>query len=384
MKRPIRILALFLLVFIPIGCSDGSISSNSPIIIGGDVGAFLGEGDYLGEYWPTEGWRSCIPEEVGMSSSRLGQVYRYAANPNIVTEALLIAKDGYIVGEAYFRNYTADRQHYSYSVAKSFTSAVMGIAIDKGYIANLDVPVYQYYSDWQEPETDPRKQRITLDHLLHMTSGIQWDESDYTLHENDVYMMHNAYDMNQFVLDKPMDHEPGTYWRYSTGNSQLLSGVIRVATEFPTYEFAMDQLLRPIGLKNVQWDTDLAGNTATGSGVRATLREFAKFGYLYLKNGAWDGKQIVPSDWIELSRQPVSEQVPWYGLHWWLKPAIAESANSVVPDNLLMAWGIHTQQIYVMPDQGLVVVRLGSDPEPSSDEWNEDEFIGLVFGSIIE
>jgi len=384
MLRHVAIFILLSFSLIGFSCGDSAVPPGSVIDATGDVGDFLGTGEYLGEYWPTDGWRTCRPEEVGMSSNRLAEVYRYAANPNIITEGILVVRDGYIVGEAYFRGYTPARQHYSFSVAKSFTSAVMGIAIDRGYIADLDEPVYQYFPDWQEPGTDPRKQRITLDHLLHMNSGIQWDESDYNSHDNDAYMMHNQYDMNQYVLDKPMEHEPGTYWRYSTGNSQLLSGVIWVATGSTAYTFAMDHLLRPIGLENVRWDSDLAGNTATGSGVRATLREFAKFGYLYMKNGEWDGQQIVPESWIELSHQPAMDGVTMYGLHWWLKPAIDRDGTTSISDNLLIAWGIHTQQIFVMPDQGLLVVRIGNDPEVQGIEWVESDVLTLVLNALQE
>jgi len=150
------------------------------------------------------------------------------------------------------------------------------------------------------------------------------------------------------------------------------------------YTFAMDHLLRPIGLENVRWDSDLAGNTATGSGVRATLREFAKFGYLYMKNGEWDGQQIVPESWIELSHQPAMDGVTMYGLHWWLKPAIDRDGTTSISDNLLIAWGIHTQQIFVMPDQGLLVVRIGDDPEVQGIEWVESEVLTLVLNALQE
>ena len=102
---------------------------------------FLGEGDYLGEYWPTSGWRTCRPEEVGMSSEKLLEVYHYAANSHIHTQGIAIIRKGYIVGEGYFRGFTSSSRHESFSVAKSFASALIGIAIDKGLIENVDEKV---------------------------------------------------------------------------------------------------------------------------------------------------------------------------------------------------------------------------------------------------
>lgn len=122
----------------------------------------------------------------------------------------------------------------------------------------------------------------------------------------------------------------------------------------------------------------------TESGIHATVREFAKFGYLYLMNGEWDGQQIVPQEWIEQSRQPVSASVPWYGYHWWLKPALDRHAGSIVPDDILIAWGIYTQQVFVIPSERIVIVRIGNDANPNDDAWDEVEFLTLVLNSVIE
>ncbi|HUU45778.1 MAG TPA: serine hydrolase [Acidobacteriota bacterium] len=364
-------------------CQDSSSRSGSP-----DNGAseFLGEGDYLGSYWPTDDWRSCRPEEVGIDSDRLIAVYEYAANPEINTEGLVIVRDGYIVGEAYFRGYDKDERHYSYSVAKSFTSALVGIAIAEGYLDGVEEPVYQFYPEWQTPETPALKKDITITHLLTMTSGIQWDESDYysgTI-PNDAYIMHQQADMIGYVLNKPMAHPPGTRWNYSTGNSQLLSGVFESAAGQTAYEFALDHLLEPIGLTAIGWDQDAAGHTHTGSGIHATAREYAKFGYLYLMDGAWDGRQVVPQEWIEESRQPVSAGVPWYGYHWWRKPALDGHAGSIVPDDIMIAWGIYTQQVFVIPGERMVIARIGNDASPDNDAWDEVEFLTMVLNSVIE
>ncbi|MDH3890548.1 MAG: beta-lactamase family protein [candidate division Zixibacteria bacterium] len=347
---------------------------------------FLGEGEYLGEYWPTDGWRECRPEEVGMNSAALLLVHAYAADPEFNTEGLVIVKEGYIVGEGYFRDFSIDDRHYSYSVAKSFTSAVVGMAIDNGFITGIDEKVFQYYPQWQLPNTDPRKQQITIRHLLTMMSGIEWNEDDYYSDpsQNDAFIMHRRSDMNQYVLDKPMKDTPGEVWYYSTGNSQLLSGVVQGATDQTVYEYARPNLLEPLGIEEIGWDHDATGQTHTGSGVRATVREFAKFGYLYLNKGRWDKVQIVSAQWVNESVQPISNDLSHYGYHWWLKPVLSEHQNSIVPDSTFIAWGIYTQQIIVIPEERMVIVRVGNDPTTGRNDWSTTTFLTKVMESVID
>jgi len=374
-----------LLTTLTFGCTDSPPQADSPEVFSEDAQRFLGEGEYLGPYWPTTTWRSCRPEEVGMESHSLVEAYEYAANTAINTEGLVIVKDGYIVGEAYFDDFTADERHYSYSICKSFTSALVGIAIDEGFLDGVHEPVYTFYPQWQTAATPAAKKASTIRHLLTMTSGLQWDESDYYTNSrpNDAYLMYQHRDMAEYVLAKPMADTPGSRWNYSTGNSQLLSGILEVATGQTAYEFALEHLLQPIGLTDIQWDHDGAGHTETGSGIHATVREYAKFGYLYLMDGAWDGQQVVPHAWIEESRRPASDEILHYGYHWWLKPALGRDAGSVVPDSTMIAWGIYTQQVFVIPEANIVIVRVGNNNSPYDDAWDEVEFLTLVLNSIL-
>jgi CubicO group peptidase (beta-lactamase class C family) len=321
-----------------------------------------------------------------MDSHRLAGVYEYAANSEINTEGLIIIRNGYIVGEAYFGDFTAETRHYSYSICKSFTSALVGIAIDKGYLNGIHEKVYTFYPQWQTDETPAARKAITIWHLLAMMSGIEWDETDYYTgsRPNDAYIMYRQPDMIDYILAKPMVHTPGARWNYSTGNSQLLSGILEATTGGTAYEFALEHLLQPIGLADIRWDHDRAGHTQTGSGIHATVREYARFGYLYLRDGEWDGQQIVPQSWVEESCQPAYDELRHYGYHWWLKPVLQGHKGSVVPDGTFIAWGIHTQQIFVIPEEDLVIVRVGDDDDPHHDEWKEVEFLTLVMNAIIE
>jgi CubicO group peptidase (beta-lactamase class C family) len=346
---------------------------------------FLGKGEYLGEYWPTEGWRTCRPEEVGMNSEKLVKVYEYAANLDINTQGIAVIRKGYIVGEAYFNDFKMDSRHESFSIAKSFSSALIGIAIDKGFIESVEERLAEFYPEWQTPSTSESKKQMTIKDLLTMRSGLQWNEDDYykDRSQNDVYIMiDSAPDYIQYVLNKPVIHEPGTHWYYSSGDSILLSGIIEKSTGMTAYEFASQYIFRPMGLTEIIWLADPAGHTITAWGIQGTVREFAKFGYLYLKKGRWEDLQVVPKDWIEESSQPVSEEIEKYGYQWWRLPVLKGYEETKIPRDILIAWGIFTQQIFIIPTKDLLVVRLGHDQDPYNDEWLELEFLSLVLNSL--
>lgn len=346
---------------------------------------FLGRGDFLGAYWPTTGWRSCRPEEVGMDSQGLIAAYDYAANPAINTEGLIIIRRGYIVGEAYMNGFGPDDRHESYSVAKSFLGAVVGIAINRGVIGSADDPVSQYMTQWQAPGVPAVKRRITIKHLLTMSSGLQWDEGEYygDNRTDDIFLIIQTGDYVQYMLDKASEYEPGTRWRYSSGDSILLSGVLQEAAGMSTFEYAREHLFNPIGIPDVNWYSDNAGHTVGGWGIEATLREYAKFGYLYLREGQWDGQQVVPAEWVRESLSPVSQNIDFYGYQWWLAPVFDNYRDYGIPDGMFLAWGIYTQQIFVIPELELVIVRLGEDLDfNGNDAWVEENFLQIVVSAV--
>lgn len=368
---------------------------------------FLGIGPYEGEYWPTHQWKSCRPEEVGMQSDKLMEVYSYLTNPAVNTEGIVIIRKGYIVGEAYFGNFTAQSRHESYSIAKSYLSALVGIALEKGLIKDVEEKIYLYYPQLSRKKTVWRrsegrigeissqsdslsnqvqpgaKKRISIRHLLTMTSGFEWNERDYYVDtsQNDAFKMAVEDDFIQYVLGKPIVYEPGTHWCYSSGDSMLLSGIIEKSANRTAYDFGLEHLFAPIGISGIEWRSDPVGHTIGGWGIQATVREFAKFGCLYLKKGKWEDRQIVPESWVVRSLQPVSPEVNFYGYQWWLLPALSGYADSSLPPKTFLAWGIFTQQIFVIPEEDLVIVRVANDP--GSEEWDEVEFLELVLDTIL-
>lgn len=371
-KIVITIISLFLIVLY--GCKTDTIISLRD--------SFIHSGTYNGVYWPTGEWRSCSPDQVGFDPDKLKMVYDYIENPNINTEGIIIIKDGYIVAEAYFRDFNSSKRHASYSIAKSFISALVGIAINKGFISGVDKKVFEYFNSWTTATTDQRKKSITLKHLLTMSSGLKWNESDYynDTSRNDVFKMAVTDDFIQYVLDKESEFDPGTVWRYSSGDSMLLSGIIQRATGQTAYDFAYTNLLSQIGLSDIIWESDPAGHTIGGWGINATVREYAKFGYLYLNRGKWDGNQIIPEGWIDESFTNVSNRINYYGYQWWFGPALNGYEGSGLPDPIYIAWGIYTQQIFIIPSYNLLIVRVADDP--GSDEWSEVLFLQKIINAI--
>ena len=388
MKHTIKSLAVILFLSVLF------ISANAIDINSRDT--FLKKGPYEGEYWPTYGWKGCRPEEVGMDSELLLRAYDYVANPDVYTRGLVVIRKGYIVGEAYFGNFDLYSRHPSYSVAKSFMSALIGIGIDRRMFESVNDPIYFYYPELnqkkgirvrsyylEEPPSSGAQRRITIENLLTMSSGLEWNEDDASnLVASDVVQMALQENYVQYVLSKPIIHEPGTVWNYSSGDSMLLSGLFNRVSGVSAYQFGLENLFIPIGIPNIVWQSDSAGQTIGGWGIEATVREYAKFGYLYSKGGEWEDRQVIPRGWVYQSVQPVSENVNYYGYQWWLRPSLGGYEGSLIPDDTFFAVGLFTQQIFVIPSEDLVIVRMANDL--TSAEWNEVDFLAIILESLLD
>jgi CubicO group peptidase (beta-lactamase class C family) len=379
MKKTVWIVLLFVIFFV--GCrKEEENKIYQPYLKGGD---------YKGEYYPSLKWRECKPENVGFDSTKLKEVYDYAANPKIKTQALIIIRKGYIFFETYLNNFSRDSLHYSYSVAKSFSSALIGIAYYDKLIDNLDDKIYNYFPKYKElfeGDDSSLKKEITIRNLLTMTSGLQWNEENYSIPENDAFIMiDTADDYFKYILSKSMRYRPGTDWNYSSGDSMLLSGIIEKATGLSPFEYGKKKIFEKIGIRNITWDKDNAGHTITAWGIRTTARNFAKFGYLYLKNGRWENKKIIDRRWIKESLIPVSKRYPeqlpiidFYGYQWWLLPALENYKNYDILPKTYLAWGRFTQQIFVIPEKDIIIVRLADDKDYQHDDWREAEFLSIL------
>jgi CubicO group peptidase (beta-lactamase class C family) len=342
---------------------------------------FIASGSYQGEYWPTAEWRTCRPEDVGMDSRSLYTAYEYAGRSEFVTEGVAVVRRGYVVGEEYFRGYGATTRFASYSVAKSFLSAVVGVAIETGSIPGVDQLAYPYFDAWRSPGTDERKRAITVRHLLTMQSGLRFtDATSGGIAGTDIEGILNAADSVAYVLDLPSVYDPGTHWNYSSGDSILLSGIVQAATGRSVLDLGREHIFERIGIRTMTWSSDSAGHTIGGWGIGATVRDYARFGYLYLKNGSWNGEALVPEPWIRQSLLPAGPAVGWYGFQWWLAPLFSNDPRNAVPGDTFAAQGLYLQKIFVIPSWDLVVVRVGTDQ--GSSTWSDTEFLGRILVSI--
>ena len=265
-----------------------------------------------------------------MDSASLYTAYEYAARSDFVTEGIAVIRRGYVVGEEYFRGYGPTTRFASYSVAKSFLSAVVGVAIDRGYVAGVDQLAYPYFDAWQAPGTDERKRAITVRHLLTMSSGLRFTDATTGGLGADIEGILSATDSVAYVLGLPSVAEPGTRWNYSGGDSLLLSGIVQATTGRSVFEFGREHVFDRIGIGSMTWSSDPAGHTFGGWGIGATVRDYARFGYLYQKGGWWDGQALVSEGWVRQSLTAARPSVPWYGFQWWLAPHFSD--RPAVPD----------------------------------------------------
>ncbi len=292
-------------------------------------------------------WTFDSPENHGVNADMLKALHQAAAQTEIYS--IVTAKDGVIIDEYYKEGYDAKSVFRLASCTKSISGALIGIAIDKGYVSGVDTKLTTYFPGLAQ-SGDAYKQEITLAHLLTHTAGFEWYEwgggkmfGQFTRSENWV----------DFVLNRPIAAKPGTTFNYSTGGSHLLAAVLQQATGRTAADFGQEFLFEPLGMDSVRWSHDPQGITDGGNGISMTARDAAKFGQLYLNGGEWQGRQVVPAWWVEESVKVQFQR--WdhsgsYGYQWWIRPFGDENYDT------FYAMGHGGQFIFVVPELGLVTV----------------------------
>lgn len=358
--------AILFLILSVTGCEN---YNDDPIF---PASGFIATGDYGGEYWPTAAWRTCTPEEVGMDSKKLKELneeIRLLIEMQVDIHSVLVIRKGYIVAEQYYsEDYGPTDLHRIYSCTKSITSALMGIASRDGLLGSVNEKMVDFFPEYQISHLSTYKKNITLEHLLTMSSGLEWYEIEYPYGDsrNTFREWYDGGALVKFVLDRPTVAAPGEEFSYSTGSSHVLSAIIKKVTGVRSDSFAMEQLFEPLGIGQFYWPGDDKGVPNGGSGLRLTPRDMARFGYLYLKEGNWDGKEIVPETWVDLSQQKHMERkyIPdsYYGFQFWVSDYGTYSAV-----------GYKGQWITIMPAHDLVVVFNNGLEEGDSFQWSTPE-----------
>ncbi len=308
-------------------------------------------------------WPRVTPESQGFRSEDMTRMVEHIEENNLAIHSVIIYRDGEIPFETYFEPYSNNVSHNMKSTSKGVISALVGIALREGYIESLDEKVLSYFPEYEAD--DPMKSDITIRDLLTMSSGLQWKENGL----NSMYTFFVSKRIVPRVLGLTAVDEPGTTFNYNTGLTHLLSAILTKATERSTLEFAQEYLLEPLGIHNVQWDQDRDGVYIGGSELFITPQGMTKFGVMYLQNGMYSGRQVVPEEWV---RESTSTQIEGlfhgaeiqYGYLWWSR--IGHGLFSYLDnENAYLAMGSHGQRILIHPDRNTVVV-ITADQEDES------------------
>lgn len=271
-------------------------------------------------------------------------------NEDYKTRAFLVVYKDKIVAERYGKGFDKNSLLLGWSMTKSITSTVLGILQCDGKINVFDKAPFD---EWKNDE----RREITINNLLQMNSGLEWEE-DYNTISDVTKMLFLTDDVTQLQIDKPLIGKPNETWNYSSGTTNVLSGIIR--KQFKTHQEYLDfwyqELIDKIGMNSMVVETDMKGNFVGSSYAWATARDWAKFGLLYLKNGNWNGDALFDKDWVEYATTPTPTSEGRYGAQIWLN---AGGKHPDVPRNMYSFNGYQGQNVFVLPDQEMVVVRLG-------------------------
>ncbi len=284
------------------------------------------------------------------------------------TRAVVVVYEGQLIAERYAPGFDKNTMMFGWSMAKSFTAALIGILVNKGKL-NITKPApVQEWSDINDP-----RHAITIKHLLQQTSGLDFQE-DYTKASSVTNMLFKKGDMAAYIATQDLAHEPGTIFNYSSGNSNILSRIIRQTVGEKDYAaFPCTELFYKIGMYHTLLEPDASGTYVGSSYIMATARDFARFGLLYYNDGVWNSERILPEGWVkETATAPAANALKNYGYQFWLngvnKNDTSKRIFPDVPADMFYCDGYGFQDIYIIPSKKLVVVRLGLTLDKSFDE----------------
>jgi CubicO group peptidase (beta-lactamase class C family) len=333
--------------------------------------------------WPTKAWAESTPDAQGLDRGPLEALHKeFEKGEHGYVDSMLVIRNGTVVFEKSYKhdydalfqgkgapgiyNYYDPEWHPFYhrtdlhtmqSVSKSVTSALVGIAIKRGEIPGLEMKLMPYFQKFA-PKPDPRRAAMMLRHVLTMSTGIRWDESSssYTDAKNNCAEMEAREDWIQYVLDQPMAEDPGKVFVYNSGATELLSYLIEQTTGKEADDYAKEHLFGPLGI-TCQWKRTPRGLADTEGGLYLRPRDLAKIGYLYLKDGTWDGKRILPAGWVADStawRIDTPRAGRGYGYKWWILSRKGPGTYAAYCAN-----GYGGQYLIVVPELDLIAVFTG-------------------------
>jgi len=368
--------------------------------------------------WPTNGWTRSHPDAAGLDEKLLSALDSdIASGKYSLVDTFAVYRCGTVAFERAYThdyakiyakeasergplnahlsgwyNYFDPRWHPYYhgtdlhsmqSVTKTVSSIIVGIAMTRGdFKATLDTALLNYFEPGKVKNVDERKRRIALRHVLTMTTGLDWNEEvAYDDPKNDASLMEAADDWVQYVIDRPMAHEPGKVFNYSSGVSELLAYIFEKETGEDIEQYGAKYLFSPLGMDHF-WKRSPLGVVDTEGGLFLNNSDLAKIGYLYLNAGKWEGKQIVSRDWVQQSVSPLTaaEQDYKYGFKWWLLPRTDRQGF------VWMARGFGGQRLMVFPQEKMIAVFTGWEilKEEASDRALVNRILPAVQASCTD
>jgi len=327
-------------------------------------------------------WKVSTPEEQGLDPMLVAELYCNAVKLETIY-SLLVVKNGYLIAEGYFNEGSIDQKDRLQSVTKSYTSALVGIALEQGCLSSLDQKMLDFFPELADQITDPRKKQITIRQMLQMRAGYPWEESTSELFE----MLYHGF-RPSLLVEVPLVSDPGTQFEYSNLTSHLVGVIVARACETDLKSFAQQNLFAPLGVEMGDWIQDWEGYYNGHADLHFTARDMAKFGLLYLNDGEYQGNQLVAADWVHDSLQTYSENA-WkysvgrnfrdigYGYQWWSVRAGDHRYN--------LAWGHGGQQIVLLEEFDMVIV-VTADPlfaQHGGGPWSHEKANLNLVGDFI-
>jgi len=313
-----------------------------------------------------DGWEIASLQSQGLDSIKIAELTSEIRSGKYKeVHSLLIVRNGYLIFEDYYHGNSVDKAHEIRSASKSYISALVGIAIDKGFIDSTNQKMLDFFPEFQTADLDSKKYQITIKHLLQMRSGLT-DDDGYTDSGNWI----------KYIIGLTLGANPGEKWNYATSGTHLLSGIITKATGLSTLDFAQEYLFQPLNITIDQWAQDPQGYYSGGNHMVFTSRNMAKFGLLYLNNGQYNGKQILSSQWITETLQPYSS-TGWgwgndfsedgYGYLWYI--------GKIKDYQIYFAAGHGGQFIFNFPQLNMVIVTTAEWWLQDSPAWSQMQAI---------
>ncbi|MEO9484608.1 MAG: serine hydrolase [Ekhidna sp.] len=321
------------------------------------------------EYKPPEkqadGWNVSTLSDQNIDVAPILELVNSILNDRYTDiHSLLISRNGDLVFEEYFNGFDSDDFHVLFSATKSYSSTLIGLAIEAGHIASVDEPIAHFFTDKAALFTE-EKREITLADLLTMTAGFQWDEwttSGLSLANSHEQMMQSVSQVD-YVLGLPLVSKPGTNFTYNTGLSNLMAPIIETATGESIAHYMQQELFSKLDITNYRWQTVIDDYPSTGGsrgGLEMKPRDMIKLGQLFLDGGTWKGEQVISSTWVSEALKPrisESEHIN-YGYQWWNRTYFSKNGVSVIEYD---AVGDGGQWIFIFPEYELIVGFTGGN-----------------------